>query len=168
MRRSHLNGWQYLYGVSAFDAGDSAAGIASLESKMERHRVLPGAPPRAGRHAAGWGLSEPVLRPGRLGRGGGEEQKALLTNLPRRCEVSIYTLAGDVVARFDHEAGTATGRRSRGSKGLGALSFRCRPPGESMRGPGLPVRPGHRDGTLSLHRQGCRNRRDCDRKVSDH
>ncbi|MGE5315407.1 MAG: hypothetical protein ACM3Q4_11995, partial [Acidobacteriota bacterium] len=39
-----LNGWQYLYGVSAFDAGDSANGLSSLESAKVIVRVVPGTP----------------------------------------------------------------------------------------------------------------------------
>jgi hypothetical protein len=106
---SHLNGWQYLYGVSAFDEGDSATGITSLESKKEIRRVLPGTPP------APLGTSQIGVYPNpyyasAVWDGEGERnRKIYFTNLPKRCEISIFTLAGDVVARLEHDAATSVG-----------------------------------------------------------
>lgn len=42
---THLNGWQYLYGVAAFDRGDSATGVTPLQSKTELVRAIPGTTP---------------------------------------------------------------------------------------------------------------------------
>lgn len=41
--------------------------------------------------------------------GGERTRKIYFYNLPKRCEVTIYTLAGDVVADFLHDAATYNG-----------------------------------------------------------
>ena len=48
---TNLNGWQYLYGISAFDGGDSANGLASLESAKIIKRVVPGTTPTSDKNA---------------------------------------------------------------------------------------------------------------------
>lgn len=105
----HLNGWQYVYGVSAFDKGDSVNGVLSLESAKALNRVVPGTPPAVSDNAiigvypnpyyvnAYWDGSRERLR------------KIYFYNLPARCEIRVYTLAGDVVAILDHEASKSTG-----------------------------------------------------------
>jgi hypothetical protein len=106
---SHLNGWQYIYAVSAFDAGDSINGVPSLESAKSVHRVVPGTPATLNKDVqigvypnpyyvnAYWDGSRERLR------------KIYFYNLPPRCEIRIYTLAGDVVTVLDHEASTYAG-----------------------------------------------------------
>jgi len=106
---SNLNGWQYVYGVAAFDRGDSATGIASLQSKTELARVIPGTPPTpAG--TKGIGVYPNPYYVNAVWDGLGERnRKIYFYNLPQRCEIRIYTLAGDVVADIQHDAATYNG-----------------------------------------------------------
>ena len=106
---SHLNGWQYVYGVSAFDAGDSSAGVSSLESKMVIARVVAGTPPNTGTQKVGV-YPNPYYARAAWDGTGERTRKLYFTNLPRRCDIRVYTLAGDVVAELWHDAATYTGR----------------------------------------------------------
>lgn len=105
----HLNGWQYIYGVAAFDRGDSASGITSLQSKVELVRVVPGTP------AAEPGKGKVGVYPNpyyvsAVWDGSGERnRKIYFYNLPRHSEIRIYTLAGDIVAELQHDGTTYDG-----------------------------------------------------------
>ncbi len=106
---SHLNGWQYIYGVAAFDRGDSATGIAPLQSKTELARVVPGTPPTPG-GTKGIGVYPNPYYVNAVWDGRGERnRKIYFYNLPRRCEIRIYTLAGDIVADLSHDGTTYSG-----------------------------------------------------------
>lgn len=113
-----LNGWQYAYAVTAFDGGDPAIRLGSLESSRLSNvlRVFPGSPPQEEQRAAGGGADIAVgVYPnpyrvnaawdGNLER----DRKIYFYNLPAHCEVSIYTLAGDRVDSFEHRAGSYSG-----------------------------------------------------------
>lgn len=103
----HLNGWQYVYAVSAYDKGDSI--VTSLESSKNLLRLVPGTPATSVESAeigvypnpyyvnAYWDGSRERLR------------KIYFYNLPAKCDIRIYTLAGDVVAQLDHDAETYDG-----------------------------------------------------------
>ncbi len=104
----HLNGWQYVYGVSAYDQGDSAAGVAPLESKLEIARVIPGTPPSDGTKKIGV-YPNPYYANAVWDGSGERTRKIYFYNLPRHAEVRIYTLAGDIVAEFTHDAATYNG-----------------------------------------------------------
>lgn len=106
---THLNGWQYLYGVAAFDRGDSASGIISLQSKTEIRRVIPGSDTASAKNKA-IGVYPNPYYVNALWDGGTERtRKMYFYNLPARCEIKIYTLAGDVVANLQHDAGSYNG-----------------------------------------------------------
>jgi hypothetical protein len=105
---SHLNGWQYVYGVASFDQGDSAAGVTSLQSKTVLARVVPGTPPGDAQQKVGV-YPNPYYVHAVWDAPGERTRKLYFYNLPRQCAVKIYTLAGDVVAEFDHDAATYTG-----------------------------------------------------------
>ena len=105
---SHLNGWQYLYGVSAYDQGDTALGIGPLESKTEIRRVIPGTPALSGDRKVGV-YPNPYYASAIWDGQGERARKLYFYNLPARCEIRIYTLAGDVVADIDHDAATYNG-----------------------------------------------------------
>lgn len=106
---THLNGWQYLYGVAAYDRGDSAAGIVPLQSKVEVRRAVPGTP------SSSDGSKEVGVYPNpyyanAIWDGSGERNRKLyFYNLPARCEIRVYTLAGDVVAEMTHDSKTYDG-----------------------------------------------------------
>ncbi|NNG28015.1 MAG: hypothetical protein HKM87_10845 [Ignavibacteriaceae bacterium] len=99
-----LNGWQYIFAVSAFDEGDPENGLGILESSplANFERILPGTPavedpdveigvyPNPYYGDAVWDGRSERLR------------KIYFFNLPSDCEITIYTLAGDVVKRIQH------------------------------------------------------------------
>lgn len=105
---SHLNGWQYLYGVSAFSTGDSITGLPSLESKTELRRVIPGTNPAQGNENVGV-YPNPYYVSAQWDGGTERTRKIYFYNLPAHCEIKIYTLAGDVVANLQHDAATYDG-----------------------------------------------------------
>ncbi len=105
----HLNGWQYLYGVAAFDRGDSATGIASLQSKTEVRRVVPGTSPTSDQGKSIGVYPNPYYVNAAWDGAGERNRKIYFYNLPGRCEIRIYTLAGDVVADLLHDAATYDG-----------------------------------------------------------
>lgn len=105
---THLGGWQYVYGVAAYDRGDSAAGVASLQSRTVLARVVPGTPP--GNGTGKIGVYPNPYYASALWDGAGERlRKIYFYGLPRRCEIRVYTLAGDVVAEMQHDASTYNG-----------------------------------------------------------
>lgn len=104
-----LNGWQYLYGVAAYDQGDTSLGIASLQSKIEIRRAIPGATPTPGGSRSVGVYPNPYYA-GAVWDGQGERnRKIYFTNLPAKCDIRVYTLAGDVVADIHHDAATYDG-----------------------------------------------------------
>jgi hypothetical protein len=106
---THLNGWQYLYGVAAFDRGDSASGVVSLQSKTEIRRVVPGTAPTSDKNKNIGVYPNPYYVKAAWDGTGERNRKIYFYNLPSRCEIRIYTLAGDVIADFTHDAATYDG-----------------------------------------------------------
>lgn len=105
----HLNGWQYLYGVAAFNTGDSTTGLSSLESKIELRRVIPGADTTSATNTKVGVYPNPYYAGAQWDGGSERTRKIYFYNLPARCEIKIYTLAGDVVANLQHDAATNNG-----------------------------------------------------------
>ncbi|MFZ9968323.1 MAG: hypothetical protein ACO3GL_00865 [Bacteroidia bacterium] len=103
-----LPGWQYLCALTSFDRGNTAVGLESLESSRSSslRRLFPGTPgqsdlqvpleigvyPNPYRLAAAWDGSNTRSR------------KMIFYNLPPRCQITIFTLAGDPVATLQHQA----------------------------------------------------------------
>lgn len=101
-----MNGWQYLFSVTAFDEGDAENNLESLESSLLSNlkRILPGTPsddeeiyqvgvyPNPYYGNAIWDGNSERLR------------KIYFYNLPSECEITIYTLAGDIVKRITHNS----------------------------------------------------------------
>jgi hypothetical protein len=105
----HLNGWQYIYGVAAFDRGDSASGITSLQSKVQLVRVVPGTPaaePSKGKVGV---YPNPYYASAMWDGNGERNRKIYFYNLPQHSEIRIYTLAGDIVAELQHDGTTYDG-----------------------------------------------------------
>ncbi|NUN08720.1 MAG: hypothetical protein HUU54_06035 [Ignavibacteriaceae bacterium] len=100
-----LNGWQYLFSVSAFDKKDEENNIESLESSSLTNivRIVPGTPstndenieigvyPNPYYGNAYWDGSSERLR------------KLYFYNLPEKCDIYIYTLSGDIVKKINHD-----------------------------------------------------------------
>jgi hypothetical protein len=99
-----LNGWQYLFSVSAFDKGDPENNLESLESSplAALNRILPGTLPNNTNEEEVGVYPNPYY--GNAIWDGGTERlrKIYFYNLPSECQVTIYTLSGDIVKRIDH------------------------------------------------------------------
>ncbi len=101
-----LNGWQYVFSVTAFDEGDPENDLDVLESSAiaNYERIVPGTAavedenieigvyPNPYYANAVWDGSSERLR------------KIYFYNLPAECEIVIYTLAGDIVKTIIHDA----------------------------------------------------------------
>ena len=105
-----LNGWQYLFSVTAFDEGDATAGLPSFESgrSLNAVRVFPGTPPGNGQ--AEVGVYPNPYRVNAAWDGQSSRARRLnFYNLPARCTIRIYTINGEIVKRLDHDAATYQG-----------------------------------------------------------
>ncbi len=100
-----LNGWQYLFTVTAFDKGDVANNVEPLESSKLSNilRIIPGTV--AQEQTAGKIGVYPNPYYGSAVWDGNSERlrKIYFYNLPEECDVTIYTLAGDIVKKFHHD-----------------------------------------------------------------
>ncbi len=111
VNRNLLNGWQYAYAVTAFDRGNPEENLPSLESSplVTAKRAIPGSPPNVGNTFTVGVYPNPyrvhAAWDGHLER----DRKLYFYNLPPHCEVRIFTLAGNEVDRFVHNAATYTG-----------------------------------------------------------
>lgn len=105
-----LNGWQYLFNISAFDKGDPVNRIESLESSylFNIQRVIPGTLPTSQEDVEIGVYPNPYY--GNAYWDGSFERlrKIYFYNLPARAEIVIYTLAGDVIKKIDH-SGSSNG-----------------------------------------------------------
>jgi hypothetical protein len=100
------NGWLNYYAVTAFDRGDPAANLASLESSVYANRkyVYPGV-----KSSADW-ADDPSVYPNPY-RGqakwdsySSRGRQIWFQNLPTKAEIRIFTLAGDLVDILDHDS----------------------------------------------------------------
>ncbi len=102
------NGWQHAVAVTAFDRGDEVNNLESLESSPQPtlFRVFPGKPANENMEEF-----EPFAYPNPYYAGANwegastleEDRKLIFANLPARCMVRIYTVAGDLVDEFMHD-----------------------------------------------------------------
>lgn len=106
---THLNGWQYLYGVSAFDRGDPINNLPILESASVILRVVPGTPPTSDPAKSVGVYPNPYYARAYWDGQGERSRKLYFYNLPSQCTITVYTVAGDVVAQMEHDAATYTG-----------------------------------------------------------
>lgn len=106
---TNLNGWQYLYGISAYDQGDSAIGVSSLESAAVRVRAIPGTPATSSADAVIGVYPNPYYVNAAWDQAGERSRKIYFTNLPARATIKIFTMTGDLVADIIHDAATYDG-----------------------------------------------------------
>ncbi len=100
-----LNGWQYLFTVTAFDKGDPSNNLESLESSLlsNLNRIIPGTPPTDD-PSVNVGVYPNPYYANAVWDGTSERlRKIYFYNLPSTCEITIYTLSGDVVKRITHD-----------------------------------------------------------------
>jgi len=109
-----LNGWQYAFSVSAFDKGDPNNNLESLESSalLNVQRAFPGPTAEEAREVT---VFPNPYRANSLwdGRGddGIQERSRLIyfANLPEKCTIKIFTLAGDLVNTIEHDGAYSGG-----------------------------------------------------------
>lgn len=101
------NGWQHAVTLTAFDRGDQENDLASLESSTLSNlkRLFPGKPANGQLDSL-----QPFVYPNPFyaeaeWRGNSsfeEDRKIMFANLPNRCTVRIYNVAGDFIDEFTH------------------------------------------------------------------
>ncbi len=104
-----LSGWQYSFSVTAFDWGGE--GVGSLETSQAANAVyvFPGAQPNVGlEHPVGV-YPNPYRVSASWDGGTSFTRKITFFNLPPNAELTVYTLAGEVVARKRHHSETYRG-----------------------------------------------------------
>lgn len=104
-----LNGWQYVFYVTAFDTGDPDAGLPSFESSRTENnvRVFPGTPATSDLEV---GVYPNPYRLNAAWDGATNRTRRLnFYNLPQRAEIRIYTLAGEIVKELVHEGDAYAG-----------------------------------------------------------
>ncbi|MBE0643625.1 MAG: hypothetical protein IH600_06060 [Bacteroidetes bacterium] len=108
---NQLNGWQYVYTVTAFDSGDPINNVESLESSrlQNARRVIPGTTPDDMAGADPFVYPNPYYANAMWDGGGERERKLYFANLPARAEIRIYTMTGDLVKTLRHESDTYNG-----------------------------------------------------------
>lgn len=104
-----LDGFQYAFSVTAFDGGDDVSGLRSLESSVVSNavRVFPG--PAAGSAPTVGVFPNPYRVRAAWDGPLATQRKLYFTGLPARCQIRVYTLAGEIVTELDHDADTYTG-----------------------------------------------------------
>ncbi|MEM6263098.1 MAG: hypothetical protein AAGI38_11365 [Bacteroidota bacterium] len=112
------NGWQHVIALTAFDQGDPINNLQSLESAplANLKRVFAGKPGNDG-----FTNGDPFAYPNPYYAGAAwegssrfeEDRKLYFANLPPRCEIRVYTLAGDLVDVIQHDEATYDGSDSR-------------------------------------------------------
>ncbi len=100
-----LNGWQYLYSVTAFDEGDKTNNLGSLESSQLAgvNRIIPGTPPTSNEDIKIGVYPNPYYGSAIWDGGYERLRKIYFYNLPEECEITIYTLSGDIVKHIYHD-----------------------------------------------------------------
>lgn len=113
-----VNGWQHIVSLTAFDEGDAVNNLESLESASLANlsHVFAGKPANSDIKTA-----EPFVYPNPYYAGAAwegissfeEDRKLVFANLPKHAEISVYTVAGDLVDAFEHNAETYNGGDTR-------------------------------------------------------
>lgn len=106
-----LSGWQYLFTVTSFDEGDPDAGLASFESSRTANatRVFPGTSAANDKNKKVGVYPNPYRVNAAWDGDSSRNRRLNFFNLPARCEIRIYTLAGEVVTTLYHDAETYQG-----------------------------------------------------------
>ena len=108
------NGFKYFASVTAYDLGTTE--IESLESGRSQNEVMVVPAPRAGERGQGVVVFPNPYRVEALWDHGENVRNHYLwfANLPSRCTIRIYTLAGDLIYETDFDGATYNGSNARG------------------------------------------------------
>ena len=101
---NQLNGWQYIYSVTAFDQGDDVNNLESLESGplANLQKVIPGTAPTDEKDVKIGVYPNPYYGSAYWDGNSERLRKIYFYNLPSECEIIIYTLSGDIVRKIYH------------------------------------------------------------------
>lgn len=110
-----LNGWQYMFIVTAFDRGDERLNLESLESSFTENafRVFSGTEtqtiedPKTAKKIGVY--PNPYNTEAAWDGNTSRTKKIYFYNLPARCTIQVYTMAGDLVTTIQHNAATYNG-----------------------------------------------------------
>jgi hypothetical protein len=105
------SGWQYGVSVTAFDRGDDDLGLPQFESSRIANavRVFLGTPAREDQDMEVGVYPNPYRVNAAWDGAGTRDRKLYFYNLPPRAEIRIYTTAGEIVDRLDHDSGSYQG-----------------------------------------------------------
>jgi hypothetical protein len=111
---NQLNGFQYVYTVTAYDKGDSAQNLESLESSIlsNAQRIVVGTPANNNENAEIGVYPNPYYGSAVWDGSGAKKEvlrKIYFYNLPSKCEISIWSLSGDLINKLDHDGATYNG-----------------------------------------------------------
>ncbi len=111
---NQLNGFQYVFSVTAFDKGDITQNLGSLESSIlgNSKRIIVGTPANDNENAEVGVYPNPYYGSAVWdGKGNNKEteRKIYFYNLPSQCVISVWSLSGDLVDQFTHDAKTYNG-----------------------------------------------------------
>jgi len=108
------SGWpeRNVYSVTSFDQGDPATGLESMESnKIDNMTyVIAGKKPQVDKFEAKVGVYPNPYKAHAVWDGFSEREKMIwFYNLPAKAKVTIFTLSGELVDKFTHDAATYAG-----------------------------------------------------------
>jgi hypothetical protein len=111
---NQLNGFQYIYSVTAYDKGDPTQGVESLESSLlaNTKRVIVGTPPKDNSSVDIGVYPNPYYGSAYWDGSGSQKEvlrKIYFFNLPSSCDITIWSLSGDLVQILHHDASTYNG-----------------------------------------------------------
>ncbi|MCX8009669.1 MAG: hypothetical protein N3A61_00820, partial [Ignavibacteria bacterium] len=100
-----LNGWQYVFSVTAFDKGDVENNLEILEISplVNAVRVVPGTPAASSDDVEVGVYPNPYYAKAIWDGSSERQRKIYFYNLPQECDITIYTLSGDIVATLHHD-----------------------------------------------------------------
>lgn len=99
-----LNGWQYIFSVTSFDKGDPSNNLSSLESSplANYQKILPGTVAAVNEDLPIGVYPNPYYSKAYWDGSSERLRKIYFYNLPETCELTIYTLSGDIVKKINH------------------------------------------------------------------
>ncbi|MBD3170365.1 MAG: hypothetical protein GF307_12850 [candidate division Zixibacteria bacterium] len=111
-----LDGWQYAFAVTSFDTGDPVNDLQSLESSVleNAQRIIPGPSAQSSANRKVTVFPNPykvsAIWDGRKSSGIKERERMVhFANLPEKCQIRIYSLAGELVRKIEHDGAVYDG-----------------------------------------------------------
>ncbi len=127
-----LNGWQYLFLLTAFDEGDDQLKLPPLESSLISNAVRTFVGTTANTTNLKVGVyPNPYVVNAAWDGASSRSKRIQFYNLPAKAQIRIYTLAGEIVATLNHDASAALNGANTGwFQEFGSASQTVMPEGE--------------------------------------